>query len=61
MLTLGRVDYVVLVMVVVDMALKPTGDDVGVLATLAAVLLAGVGYVVTAYRAIEAPEPATAS
>ena len=61
MLALGRLDYVVLVMVVVDMALKPTGDDAGVLAAMAAVLLAGVGYVVTAYRAIEAPEPATAS
>jgi uncharacterized membrane protein len=61
MLALGRVDYVVLVMVVVDMALKPTGDDIGVLAVMAAVLVAGLGYVVAAYRSIEAPEPVLAS
>jgi hypothetical protein len=60
MLTLGRLDYVVLVMVVVDMALKPTGDDVGVLAVMAAVLLAGIASVVVGYRTIEAPEPAVA-
>jgi uncharacterized membrane protein len=61
MLALGRVDYVVLVMVVVDMAIKPTGDDAGVLAVMAAVLLAGVGYVIASYRAIEAPQPAPAT
>ena len=55
MLALGRVDYIVLVMVVVDMALKPTGEDVGVLVAMAAVLLAGVAYVVASYRSIEAP------
>jgi hypothetical protein len=61
MLALGRVDYVVLVMVVVDMALKPTGDDAGVLSVMALVLAAGLAYVVTAYRRIEAPEAAMAS
>jgi uncharacterized membrane protein len=60
MLALGRLDYIVLVMVVVVMALKPTGEDVGVLVAMAAVLAAGLAYVVIAYRSIEAPEPAVA-
>jgi hypothetical protein len=55
MLTLGRTDYVVLALVVVDMAMKPTGDDVTLLAIMAAVLLAGVGFVIAGYRRIGAP------
>jgi uncharacterized membrane protein len=57
MLVLGRLDYVVLVMVIVDMVVKPTGDDAGVLVAMALVLLAGVAYVLTAYRGIEQPAP----
>jgi uncharacterized membrane protein len=55
MLVLGRVDYLVLAMVVIDMAIKPTGDDVGVLVAMALLVAAGVAYVVARYRAIEAP------
>jgi hypothetical protein len=58
MLTLGRTDYVVLVLVVVDMVLKPTGADVGLLATMGAILVAGIAAVIAGYRAIPAPTPA---
>jgi uncharacterized membrane protein len=63
MLALGRTDYVVLVLVVVDMAVKPTGDDVGILVAMALALLAGIGYVLASYRSIEppaAPQPVPA-
>jgi hypothetical protein len=35
---LARIDYAVLLMVVADMVLKPTGDDVAVLAVMTAVI-----------------------
>jgi uncharacterized membrane protein len=41
LMTLARLDYVVLVLVVADMVLKPTGDDVATLGLMAAVLVAG--------------------
>ena len=39
LLAVSRIDFAVLVLVVVDMALKPTADDVGVLAGMALVLV----------------------
>lgn len=55
MLVLGRLDYLVLVMVVFVMVVKPTGDDVALLATMGALLVAGVLSVTRAYRAVGAP------
>jgi hypothetical protein len=57
MLVLGRTDYLVLALVVIDMVTKPSGDDVGVLAVMALILLAGIAYVLTSYRGIEQPAP----
>jgi uncharacterized membrane protein len=55
LLALGRTDYVVLVAVVFDMAVKPTGDDTGALAVIALAVAAGLVYVVRRSRQIEAP------
>ncbi len=60
-LTLVRVDYVLLFLVVFDMVVKPTGDDVGTLVFMAAALAIGVGSTVTRYRSLEMPEPAPAT
>lgn len=54
---LSKLDLVLLFVVVFDMALKPTADDVGTLAIGAAALLAAVAFVVRAYRS---PAPAAA-
>jgi hypothetical protein len=54
---LGRTDYIVLVLVVIDMAIKPTGDDVGVLVVMALILLAGIAYVIATLRGLEQPVP----
>ena len=51
-LILARVDTLVIFLVIADMVLKPTADDVPVLATMAAVLLAGVALVLSRLRAI---------
>jgi hypothetical protein len=50
----ARVDQVVLAVVIFDMVTKPTGDDVGVLIAMAAVVVAGVAYIVARLRAIDA-------
>jgi uncharacterized membrane protein len=42
LLIIGRSDYVVLFLVVADMVLKPTTEDVGTLAVMAVILVAGV-------------------
>jgi uncharacterized membrane protein len=60
LLTLGRIDYVVLLAVVFDMAVKPTGDDVGALIAMAAAIVAGVVVVLGQARRIGAPAPAAA-
>jgi uncharacterized membrane protein len=52
---ISRVDLVVLYTVVLDMVLKPRGEDVGTLLLMAAAVLAAVAYSVTRFR-----EPATA-
>lgn len=58
LLVIGRSDYVVLFLVVADMVLKPTKDDVGTLVVMAAILVAGVAYVVVKARSIGAQEQA---
>jgi low affinity Fe/Cu permease len=54
LLVKARVDYVVLTVVILDMVAKPTGDNVVLLIVMAAVLVAGVGYIVSRLRAIDA-------
>ncbi|HEX2233282.1 MAG TPA: DUF2269 family protein [Thermoleophilaceae bacterium] len=59
----ARVDQVVLFLVILDMVAKPTRDDVELLILMAAVLAAGIAYIVTRLRAIDAEAgsaPATA-
>jgi uncharacterized membrane protein len=58
LLAKGRIDTVVLYLVVAIMVLKPAGDDVGVLAVMAAVVLLGLLYTVSAVRGIDAETPA---
>jgi hypothetical protein len=53
LLTKGRLDTVVLYLVVAVMALKPTGDDVGILVALAAIVVVGLGYVAVRLRQID--------
>jgi hypothetical protein len=60
LLALARIDYVVLVLVVADMAIKPTGDDVGLLVAMALVLAAGLGWAFSAAQSVRAPGEATA-
>lgn len=50
LMVLGRLDYVVLLVVLFDMVARPTGDDVGALAGMALALVLGVGAVVLASR-----------
>lgn len=52
---ISRVDLVVLYTVVLDMVLKPRGEDVGTLVLMAAAVLAATAYSVVRFRA-----PATA-
>jgi uncharacterized membrane protein len=56
LLVIARSDYVVLFLVVADMVLKPTKDDVGTLIVMAAILVAGVAYVVVKARSVGAQE-----
>jgi uncharacterized membrane protein len=55
-LTKARVDSVVLFLVIADMVLKPTGDEVGVLIGMAVIAGAGVAYIVVRLNAIDARE-----
>jgi uncharacterized membrane protein len=52
---LNYFDNVLLFIIIADMAIKPTGDDVGLLVVGAAIVLAGVGLVVRVWR-VPAPE-----
>jgi uncharacterized membrane protein len=52
LITLGRIDLVVLYLVVADMVLKPTGDDVGVLVAMAVILLAAIAFFTSRARAL---------
>jgi uncharacterized membrane protein len=56
LLALGRLDYVVLGVIVFDMAVKPTGDDVGVLLLMALTVAVGVAFVLSRVRRLGAPE-----
>jgi uncharacterized membrane protein len=49
----SRVDYIVLSLVIFDMVAKPTGDDVALLLVMAAVLVAGIAYVMARLRALD--------
>jgi uncharacterized membrane protein len=63
LLVKARSDYLVLTLVIFDMVIKPTGDDVGVLIGMAAVAVAGLAYIVTRLRGIDSstqPAPAAA-
>jgi Predicted integral membrane protein (DUF2269) len=63
LLVKARSDYVVLFLVIADMVIKPTGDDVAVLIVMALIALAGVAYIFSRVRAIDAQarqQPATA-
>lgn len=53
MLLIGRVDTVAMWLVVLDMVVKPTGDDVGVLAFMALALVAAAAFVVIRLRGEE--------
>jgi uncharacterized membrane protein len=60
LVTLGRIDLVVLYLVVANMALKPTGGDVGVLIGMALILIAAVAFFGSRARAAAAPRVAAA-
>jgi uncharacterized membrane protein len=60
LLTLGRIDLVVLYLVVADMAIKPTGDDVGVLVAMALIALGAVAFFTSQAKAARAPTVAAA-
>jgi hypothetical protein len=53
----ARVDYVTFALVVLDMVVKPTGDDTGVLVAMGVILLAGIAYILLSVRAIDARRP----
>jgi uncharacterized membrane protein len=59
LLALARIDYVVLLLVIADMVIKPTGDDVGILLVMAAILVAGLAWSITRAQAIGRPEAQT--
>jgi hypothetical protein len=61
LLTKARTDYVVLFLVIADMVIKPTGDDVGVLIGMALIALAGVAYIVVSLRRIDEREQPVAA
>ena len=53
----ARVDYATFGVVVLDMVVKPTGDDAGVLIAMALILAVGIGYILVSIRTIEARRP----
>jgi uncharacterized membrane protein len=62
LLWLGRIDLVTLFLVIFDMAVKPSGDDSGILIGMAIVFVAGAAYVISRARAVEeAGEPQVAT
>ena len=54
LLAKGRVDTVVLYLVVAVMVLKPTGDDVGLLVAMAVIVAAGLAWAAMRLRALDA-------
>jgi uncharacterized membrane protein len=62
LIVMARLDYVVLLLVIADMVIKPTGDDGAVLIGMALIAVAGVAYILMALRALDAKaEPASAT
>jgi uncharacterized membrane protein len=55
LLALARIDYVVLFLVIADMAMKPAGDDVGLLIGMAAIFALGLAWSIMAFQAIQTP------
>jgi uncharacterized membrane protein len=53
LIVMARLDYVVLFLVIADMVIKPTGDDVAVLLVMALTAVAGVAYIVMGLRALD--------
>jgi uncharacterized membrane protein len=63
LIVMARLDYVTLFLVIADMVIKPIGDDVDVLIGMAAILIAGIAYIVIRVRALDAevqPAPSAA-
>jgi uncharacterized membrane protein len=60
LLAIARIDYVTLTLVVFDMAVKPTGDDVGVLIAMAAIWFGALAYSISRHQAVGRPGEATA-
>jgi uncharacterized membrane protein len=60
LLALARIDYVVLFLVIADMAIKPTGDDVALLIVMAAVFALGLGWTISRAQAVATPGEAPA-
>ena len=64
LIVMARLDYVVLFLVIADMVFKPTGDDVGLLIGMAVILVAGIAYILSRLRALDAeremPAPSAA-
>ena len=54
LLVKARLDYVVLTLVILDMVAKPTGDNVILLIVMGAALVAGIAFLVTRLKAIDA-------
>jgi hypothetical protein len=61
LIVMARVDYLTFALVVLDMVVKPTGDDGGVLIVMALILAAGLAYIGLSLRAIDARQAQTAS
>jgi uncharacterized membrane protein len=60
LIVMARLDYVTLFLVIADMVIKPIGDDVGVLIGMAVILIAGIAYIVSRLRALDAEREAPA-
>ena len=54
LIVMARVDYVTFALGVLDIVVKPTGDDSGVLIAMALILAAGIGYILVSLRAVDA-------
>jgi uncharacterized membrane protein len=60
LIVMARLDYVTLFLVIADMVIKPTGDDAGVLIGMAVILVAGIAYILSRLRALDAEREAPA-
>ena len=54
LIVMARLDYVVLFLVIADMVIKPTGDEAGVLIAMAVILVAGIAFILSRLRALDA-------